>query len=264
MIYFPPLRRLFLPATIFLAIIVFYRASLGVPTSLPHFVLHTPPPPAEGSRVSITDIHPVPFSASNSTENHYPPSSEYYYDLLDGGKHSNSTWMTSKPIDKPELKALWQCPVQANRYTNHIRLPAIVRNITQIPPQPLKPEARVFWNPTIIALPYWSVNPYLVVSRVVTKGQHQENVICEANVCYTGAAENGKNREKPCTDDDLKLLGPAGGMRCASAPIALNVPPTPAEQCYGRYANFVDVPGFHDPRVFWSGKGEPLMMVNTQ
>lgn len=88
--------------------------------------------------------------------------------------------------------------------------------------------------------------------------------MCEANVCYVGSGEDAKPGEKPCTEDDLKLLGPAGGMRCASTPIALNVPPTPAEQCYGKYGTYVDVPGFHDPRVFWSGKGEPLMMVNTQ
>ncbi|KAL8776788.1 MAG: hypothetical protein Q9194_002946 [Teloschistes cf. exilis] len=135
-----------------------------------------------------------------------------------------------------------------------------MRNITHIPPEPLKPEKRIFWNPTIISLPYWSENQYLLVSRIVTAGNHQENVICEANVCYVGSAEDAKPGEKPCTEDDLKLLGPAGGMRCASAPLALNVPPTPAEKCHGRYENFVDVPGFHDPRIFWSGKGEPLMM----
>ncbi|KAI4251791.1 MAG: hypothetical protein LQ352_004662 [Teloschistes flavicans] len=135
-----------------------------------------------------------------------------------------------------------------------------MRNITQIPPQPLKPEKRIFWNPTIISLPYWSENQYLLVSRIVTAGNHQENVICEANVCYVGSAEDAKPGEQPCTEDDLKLLGPAGGMRCASAPFALNVPPTPAEKCHGKYENFVDVPGFHDPRIFWSGKGEPLMM----
>lgn len=85
-----------------------------------------------------------------------------------------------------------------------------------------------------------------------------------SNVCYVGSGEDAKPGEKPCTEDDLKLLGPAGGMRCASSPIVLNVPPTPAEQCYGKYGTYVDVAGFHDPRVFWSGKGEPLMMVNTQ
>lgn len=264
MIYLPPLRRLFLPAFVFLAIIVLYRSSLSVPSSLPSFVLHAPPLPPEGIRIRFDEIQPHLSTGFNASANHLTPSSRLYYDLYERSNQTNQTAVTQRPIDQPALKVLWQCPMQANRYTNHIRISAIVRNITQIPPDPLKPENRVFWNPTIISLPYWAENQYLVTSRIVTAGQHQENVMCEANICYIGAGENAKAGEKPCTEDDLRLLGPAGGMRCASTPIALNVPPTPAEQCYGKYANYVDVPGFHDPRVFWSGKGEPLMMVNTQ
>lgn len=263
MIYFPPLRRLLLPATIFLTAIVFYRSSFGVPSSLPSFVLHPPPPPAEGIRIAVTDLQSIPLPA-NASENHVPPASQFLYQLSLGSNHSSSPKTLSKPIDNPALQILWQCPVQANRYTNHIRISTSVRNITQIPPDPLKPEKRVFWNPTIISLPYWAENQYLVVSRIVTDGNHQENVICEANICHVGPDEGAKAGEKPCTEEDLKLLGPAGGLRCASAPISLNVPPTPAEQCHGKFLTFVDVPGFHDPRIFWSGKGEPLMMVNTQ
>ncbi|KAI4166862.1 MAG: hypothetical protein LQ343_007683 [Gyalolechia ehrenbergii] len=247
-----------------MAIIVLYRSSLSVPSSLPSFVLHPSPPPPEGIRIPVNEIQPQLSTAINATENHLVPSSRFYYDLYESSNQTNLTRTTQKPIDQPGLQLLWQCPVQANRYTNHIRIPAIVRNITQIPPEPLKPENRVFWNPTIISLPYWAENQYLVISRIVTAGNHQENVMCEANICYIGASEDAMAGEKPCTEDDLKLLGPAGGMRCASTPIALNVPPTPAEECYGKYGSYVDVPGFHDPRVFWSGKGEPLMMVNTQ
>ncbi|KAL8690168.1 MAG: hypothetical protein Q9224_004470, partial [Gallowayella concinna] len=264
MIYFPPLRRLLLPATIFLAVVVFYRSSFGITSSFPSFVLHPPPPPLEGIRIPISDLQPIPLPAANATANHFPPESKFFYDLSEGNNSFNSTKSYLKPIDNPALQILWQCPIQANRYTNHIRVSAVVRNITQIPPEPLKPEKRIFWNPTIISLPYWAENQYLVVSRIVTDGNHQENVICEANICYLGSGEDAKAGEKPCTEDDLKLLGPAGGMRCASPPISLNVPPTPAEQCYGKFQTYVDVPGFHDPRIFWSGKGEPLMMVNTQ
>ncbi|KAL8810528.1 MAG: hypothetical protein Q9200_002516 [Gallowayella weberi] len=264
MIYFPPLRRLLLPATIFLAVVVFYRSSFGISSSFPSFVFHPPPPPLEGIRIAISDILPKTLPPANNTANHIPPESKYFYQIYQGSNEFNSTKTYSKPIDNPALHVLWQCPVQANRYTNHVRISAIVRNITQIPPEPLKPERRTFWNPTIISLPYWAGNQYLVVSRIVTDGNHQENVICEANICYVGSGEAAKAGEKPCTEDDLKLLGPAGGMRCASTPISLNVPPTPAEQCYGKFQSYVDVPGFHDPRIFWSGKGEPLMMVNTQ
>ncbi|KAL8663191.1 MAG: hypothetical protein Q9168_008135, partial [Polycauliona sp. 1 TL-2023] len=262
MIYFPPLRRLLLPATIFLTVIVFYRSSFGVTSSLPSFVLHPPPPPAEGIRIPVTELQSVPLPA-NATENHLSPASQFFYQAYHGLNQSGSSKPPSKPIDNPALQVLWQCPVKANQYTNHIRISAIVRNITQTPPDPLKPEQRVFWNPTIISLPYWSANQYLVVSRIVTEGNHQENVLCEANICYVGPEKDANPGEKPCTEDDLKLLGPAGGLRCAAAPIALNVPPTPAEHCQGKFLTFVDVPGFHDPRIFWSGKGEPLMMVNT-
>ena len=264
MIYFPSVRRLLAPAVILLVFVVIYRTTLGVPSSIPSFVLQTPPQQPELAPIQLADFHSDTLFAANHTENQLSPSQIHYYAALNGTTSFNSIWATSKPIDRPALDILWQCPTQANRYTNHIRISAIVRNITQTPPSPLKPEKRVFWNPTIISLPYWAENQYLVVSRIVTPGTHQENVVCEANVCYVGNGDDAKPGEKPCTEDDLKVLGPAGGMRCASAPIPLNVPPTPAEYCSGRYANFVDVPGFHDPRIFWSGTGEPLMMVNTQ
>ena len=99
----------------------------------------------------------------------------------------------------------------------------------------------------------------------MTDGNHQENVLCEANVCYVpGSSEKPRPGEQPCSSDDLNLVGPAGGMRCTHTPITLSVPPTPAEKCEGKFTTYADIPGFHDPRIFWSGKGEPLMMVNTQ
>ncbi|KAL8707987.1 MAG: hypothetical protein Q9220_007067 [cf. Caloplaca sp. 1 TL-2023] len=266
MIYFPPLRRLLLPAIVFLTIAIIYRSSLALPAALPSFSRHPSPPPPDGIRVAFSDLESSLFYAANVTENHLAPSdpSQYYYDFTNSRKQFNTTTTTPEPVDDPALKVLWECPIEPNRYTNHIRISAIVRNISQIPIGASKPEKRIFWNPTIISLPYWAENQYLVVSRIVTEGNHQENVICEANICYVGSGEDAAPGEKPCTDDDLKVLGPAGGMRCASAPVALNVPPTPAEQCYGKFGTYVDVPGFHDPRIFWSGKGEPLMMVNTQ
>ena len=95
-------------------------------------------------------------------------------------------------------------------------------------------------------------------------GNYQQNVLCEANICYPGSSKHVRPGEKLCSADDLRFLGPSGGMRCATAPVTLSVPPTPAENCEGKFRGYVDIPGFHDPRVFWSGKEEPLMMVNTQ
>lgn len=269
MIYLPPLRRFLLPTLVLLAIIVFYRSSLRVPTSIPSFVLHQPPPPPKGIHISIADLGTHVLPVHNTSENHLTPPKKYFYSYTEesntkssNGSLKTSTW--SQPILNPSLAVLFKCPMRPNRYTNHVRLPNIIRNISQMAPSPINKDTRVFWNPTIISLPYWSANQYLVVSRIVTDGNHQKNVLCEASVCYVGDGSDARDGEIPCTQDDLSYLGPSGGMRCVSTPVTLSVPPTPAEKCEGIFGTFVDIPGFHDPRIFWSGKGEPLMMVNTQ
>lgn len=269
MIYLPPLRRFLLPALILLAFIFFYKSSFHVSAAIPSFVLHQPPPPPEGMHVPIADLKLHTLPIANLSENHLSPPHQYYYShakasnsKFTNGSSKTSTW--SQPIFNPYLEIFFKCPIRANQYTNHIRLPQIIRNISQIPPDPTKDEGRVFWNPTIISLPYWSTNQYLIVSRIVTDGNHQENVLCEANICYVGLGEGSREGERQCTEDDLKFVGPAGGMRCVTVPTTLSVPPTPAEKCEGKFGTYVDIPGFHDPRIFWSGKGEPLMMVNTQ
>lgn len=265
MIYLPSLRRLLLPAIILLTIIVFYRSKLILPAPLDSFVIHPPPPPQEGIHVSLADL-PAPFPVTNASNNHLSPPIKYFYNPTLNDKVSNKTWKSTlfQPILNPSLQVLFRCPTQPNPHTGHIRLPNIVRNISQIPAESMKPENRVFWNPTIISLPYWSPNQYLVVSRIVTDGNHQQNVLCEANICHAGSGAYARPGEKICSADDLIHVGPSGGMRCASTPVTLRVPPTPAENCEGKFSSYVDIPGFHDPRIFWSGKGEPLMMVNTQ
>lgn len=264
MIYLPPLRRFLLPALILLAIIVFYRSRLLVPVSFQFLVVHPPSPLEEGVRIPIADLVSH-FPATDVLNNHLLPPQKYFYSYNQVKRPlNNSSSPSTKPSLETNLEILHKCPRKSNPYTNHIRLPNIVQNVSHVPPNSTTQESRVFWNPTIISLPYWSKNQYLVVSRIVTDGQHQENVICEANICYAGEAKNAKPGEMPCTSDDFQHLGPAGGMRCVSAPVSLGVPPTPAESCQGRFAPYADIPGFHDPRIFWSGKGEPLMMVNTQ
>lgn len=263
MIYLPPLRRFLLPAIVFVTIVITYR-SVPVSDTLPAFVFHPAPAPPQGIRVPISNIQ-KPLPNYNASENHLSPPNHYYYDYEKSEKVSNktSTSILWQPVLDPNLEMLFQCPRKANQYTGHIRLPNIIQNISQIPPGSLKAESRVFWNPTLIALPYWSENQYLIVSRIVTDGNYQENVLCEANVCYI-EGQDARLGEKLCTPDDLMHVGPAGGMRCASLPVTLSVPPTPAEKCEGKFMPYTDIPGFHDPRIFWSGKGEPLMMVNTQ
>ena len=265
MIYLPPLRRFLFPAIVFVTLVISYRA-LPIPTSLPSSVLHPAPAPPQGIHVPISGL-PNSLPIANSSNNHLSPPNQYYYSYYKSEKTANDHASASqvwRPELDPNLESLFKCPIKVNKYTSHIRLPDIVQNISQIPPGSLKPESRVFWNPTVVALPYWSTNQYLIVSRIVTDGNHQENVLCEANVCHIGSNEDARPGEKPCTEDDLRHVGPGGGMRCASSPVTLSVPPTPAERCEGNFTPYVDIPGFHDPRIFWSGKGEPLMMVNTQ
>ena len=262
MIYFPPLRRFLLPALASVSLIILYR---GLPSSshLPSFVLHSPPVPPPGITISISSLQ-NPLTPFNTSNNHLPPLNNFFYSYEEWQSRNQSASLLWQPALDPNLAPLFQCPRPVNPFTGHIRLPSIVRNISESPSTASKSDPRIFWNPTVIALPYWSENQYLVVSRILTDGNHQENVICEANICSVGPDESRKPGEKKCTEEDLKQLGPAGGMRCVTQPVTLSVPPTPADKCEGKFGTYVDIPGFHDPRVFWSGKGEPLMMVNTQ
>lgn len=269
MIYLPPQRRLLVPALILLAFIFFYRSSSHISAAIPSFVLHQPLPPPKGIRVPIADLKSHTLPILNVSENHLSPPQKYYYSHTKeptpkSYNRTSEATVWSQPVFNPSLAVLFKCPLRANQHTNHIRLPNIIRNISQAPPNPTNDDKRVYWNPTIISLPYWSPNQYLIVSRIVTDGNHQENVLCEANFCYVGSGSGSKGGEKQCTEDDLRILGPAGGLRCAAPPTTLSVPPTPAEKCDGKFGTYVDIPGFHDPRIFWSGRGEPLMIVNTQ
>lgn len=74
---------------------------------------------------------------------------------------------------------------------------------------------------------------------------------------------NTQSGARSCTGEDIELLGEKGGLRCITEPERLNIPPTPARKCTGAWSTFPDIPGFHDPRVFWSGRGEPLVEVNS-
>ena len=171
--------------------------------------------------------------------------------------------LSSEPGPHPYLQPLLQCHKKPNPHTRHIRLSAIVRNVSQLV-LPDTAESERKFNPTIIALPPWAANQYLLVSRVVTNGLHQESLICEASICSNpNSTSNRKPDEPACTPDETAILGAAGGLHCKTPPITIDIPPTPAQQCEGSWAPFPDIPGFHDPRIFWSGRGEPLIMVNS-
>jgi len=158
-----------------------------------------------------------------------------------------------------------ECPRAPNRFTSHIRLPNLLYNISMSPRSAVLREDRTFWNPTIFALPYWAKNQYIIVSMVTPDGEAlRRNVLCEANICHPKSAASTLTHERSCSEDDLGLLGPSGGLRCMTAPIEVTVPPTPAAKCEGREQVFADIPGFHDPRVFYTGRGEPILMISSQ
>jgi hypothetical protein len=111
----------------------------------------------------------------------------------------------------------------------------------------------------------WAKNQYLIVNMVASRGEpYRRNVLCEASICHPVSQKSNNSREETCTDDDLKVLGPNGGLRCVTTPVEVDVPPTPAERCDGVEQLLADIPGFHDPRLFYSGRGEPILMVVSQ
>lgn len=156
------------------------------------------------------------------------------------------------------------CPRNPNRFTGHIRLPNLLHNISMSPASAIQ-DQRSYWNPTIFALPHWANNQYIIVNMVVPNGEaYRRNVICEANICHPRSTRSTTSKEKYCSEDDLRVLGPTGGLRCATTPLEVNVPPTPAEKCEGMELVLADIPGFHDPKLFYSGRGEPILMVVSQ
>ena len=265
MIHFNSSRRHLHSALFILAIILIWRLKF-VPRSVPSFIFHQPLPPSTGTRILITEIEKLSLLTTDKSSNLLLPPSRFFYIWEKASPHEppNSSIALQQLAGNNNFQDLLECRQHPNQYTNHIRLPAIIQNISQVTASISRTDERVFWNPTVIALPYWSDNQYLVVSRILTHGDYQQTFLCEANICYVGQPNNARKGEKPCTSEDLVYVGQAGGLRCATPPISLSVAPTPAKHCSGKFKYYADIPGFHDPRIFYSGKGEPLMIGNTQ
>lgn len=224
-----PFRRLLVPTFALLAVVAFSKSEIQ-PPRLPKIILSATGDATKPIHTSI-DLHKVlPLPIYNTSDNYRSPPNHYFYENLKqrpGGGNQSWSWSGGDVQGNSVYSHLFRCSRSANRYTGHIRLSNIVQNVSQVAPA-TEADSRVFWDPTIISLPWWSTNQYLMVSRIVTDGHYQENVLCEANVYYVGSAKNGRLGEKPCTDDDLHETGPAGGLRCATQLLSLSVPPTPA------------------------------------
>lgn len=263
MLSIPKSRRWLLPALVLLVFVLVYRSFIRVPESVKTVVDFRPQPRIQyGIKIprEIIDEHSLP--RRDASQGHVWPQQKYYYNYSGSGQdHAKDVY----------LEPLLQCRHRPNPHTDHIRLPNIIQNVSHRTSVD-DPDTEQKFNPTIIALPPWSPHQYLLVSRVVTAGLHQESLLCEADSCYANNNNNNTDNdledgrrpgERDCTPDDLVVLGEAGGLRCATSPMIISIPPTPAERCEGSWSSFPDIPGFHDPRIFWSGKGEPLIMVNS-
>lgn len=158
------------------------------------------------------------------------------------------------------------CPSAANKYIDHICLPNLLYNISMSPASAIMQDHREFWNPTILALPYWAKNQYVIVNMVVAgpSQAYRQNALCEGNICHPRSQKPGAPREKTCSEGDLRVPGPNGGLRCVTSSIEVDFPPTPAERCEGQEQRLADIPGFHDSRLFYTARGEPILMVVSQ
>ncbi|CAG8977213.1 hypothetical protein HYALB_00007907 [Hymenoscyphus albidus] len=205
---------------------------------------------------------PIPLKTNNESPIHLAlPKSSH------GGNTDPTTQNSQIPLKKipSALLEFTACSLSPNRYTNHIRLPNLLYNISMSPKSGEAFDNRTFWNPTILALPYWAKNQYLLISMVTPDADpYRRNVMCEANICYPKSQKPKTTRERTCSDEDLAFLGRNGGLRCVNPPVELNVPPTPAAKCDGEAQVFSDIPGFHDPRIFYTGRGEPILMMSSQ
>lgn len=173
------------------------------------------------------------------------------------------------PVRSYVRRLFSKCKHQPNPLANHIRLGNVktlsISMVSSDDADHDKIRSNSYFNPAIIPLPAYVTTAtsyrYLLVSRLVTKGSHQESHICFSDIC--GAEPSSRNGVRSCTPFDTDLLGGNGGMRCITKPEKVNIPPTPSKKCTGAWSTFPDIPGFHDPRLFWSGRGEPLIEVNS-
>jgi len=142
------------------------------------------------------------------------------------------------------LAPLLELKQSSNPHTQHLRIPNIAQNIFQ------RPGVHYF-NPTIFALLYWVE---------LTESFHK-SVLCKAKICFRKGNSTKHKSETDCTANSN--LEKTGGLYCVTAPVVVNIPATPAEQYDRPRSALPYIPGFHDPRIFWSGKGETLIVINS-
>ena len=257
----PLLRKVVFPIVVFLAIIVIARILIEVKESTSTQTI---------LRTLLRSSYGKPVEFNFTTD----------YDIgLSLEQRFIRDYHSSIPLSHPNPyvpRLFSPCHDHLNPHTKHIRLPNThMLGISMVPISPNKDESTEefktnrYFNPTIIPLPshiYKALTPYpyVLLTRLVTAGLHQESHICFADICSPSSASFRSTSSRICDESDLDLLGRGGGLRCVTTPEKLNIPPTPAKKCTGAWRTFPDIPGFHDPRMFWTGrKGEVLVEVNS-
>lgn len=170
----------------------------------------------ELTNVPWTDLHDYYFEELIYID--IVPVEDQHIDILRG---------KTKLPDSEVVKLLSRCSQRPHPLTNHIRWDVQILNISMKPPSDQQDSKASYFNPAIIPLPSYAKSPYLLVSRLVTEGLHQESYICFADLC---------------TQDDAREC-PSVGMYCTSQAMKVQIPPTPAKKCTGRWSTFVDIPG---------------------
>jgi hypothetical protein len=111
--------------------------------------------------------------------------------------------MRSDPGQQEHLASLLVCRLPPSPHTQHLWILDIVQSISQT-------SGIRHFNPTIIALPCWAENRYLLVSQVMTEGLHQESILCEANTCTLKVDTKRRKGEGNCQANSN--LGSTGGL----------------------------------------------------
>lgn len=148
----PFLRRLLLPFIALVMVSLLLRSPrYKVSNIRPHY--ETPGPTLSSLEVSLPRIQPSHRLPAQYTSEIKPLNGE--------GATAEVLEIPNLPVDDPRVPALiqlTQCPIKPNRFTNHIRLPNMLYNISMSPEKHLTDDKRRYWNPTIIALPSWAEN----------------------------------------------------------------------------------------------------------
>jgi hypothetical protein len=152
-------------------------------------------------------------------------SSQISFSTSSIGTHQSTTVIADKSdtLVQAQMKLpsivseLASCPRTPNLYTNHLRLPNALYNISMNPRASTEKETRIFWNPTIIALPSWAKHQYIIVSMVTPdRDPLRRNVICEANICQSNSNSSRATLRRACSGEEALSSRSTRNLRCES------------------------------------------------